>query len=46
MAAGGTLARKYVQEYRPHAIVAIACERDLNKRYTGYKSNSGTRGYK
>jgi hypothetical protein len=29
MAAGGTLARKYVQEYRPHAIVAIACERDL-----------------
>jgi hypothetical protein len=29
MAAGGTLARKYVQEYRPRAIVAIACERDL-----------------
>lgn len=30
IATGGTLARKYVQEYRPHAIVAIACERDLS----------------
>ncbi len=29
MATGGTLARKYVQDYRPKAIVAIACERDL-----------------
>jgi hypothetical protein len=29
MATGGTLARKYVREYRPRAIVAIACERDL-----------------
>ncbi|WP_309294765.1 DUF116 domain-containing protein [Desulfotruncus alcoholivorax] len=29
MATGGTLARKYVREYRPKAIVAIACERDL-----------------
>ncbi|WP_151191900.1 DUF116 domain-containing protein [Desulfotomaculum copahuensis] len=29
MATGGTLARKYVREYRPLAIVAIACERDL-----------------
>lgn len=29
MATGGTLARKFVQEYRPRAIVAIACERDL-----------------
>ncbi len=29
MATGGTLARKLVQEYRPRAIVAIACERDL-----------------
>jgi hypothetical protein len=29
VATGGTLARKYVEEYRPHAIVAIACERDL-----------------
>lgn len=29
MATGGTLARKYVQEYKPRAIVAIACERDL-----------------
>lgn len=26
---GGTLARRYVSEYRPRAIVAIACERDL-----------------
>lgn len=29
IATGGTLARKFVQEYRPRAIVAIACERDL-----------------
>jgi hypothetical protein len=29
MATGGTLARKFVHEYRPRAIVAIACERDL-----------------
>jgi len=29
IASGGTLARKYVQDYRPKAIVAIACERDL-----------------
>lgn len=29
MATGGTLARKFVQEYHPRAIVAIACERDL-----------------
>ncbi len=29
MATGGTLARKYVQDYHPKAIVAIACERDL-----------------
>jgi len=29
IASGGTLARKYVQEYRPRAIVAVACERDL-----------------
>lgn len=29
LATGGTLARKYVKEYRPRAIVAIACERDL-----------------
>lgn len=29
IATGGTLARKYVQDYRPRAIVAIACERDL-----------------
>jgi len=29
VATGGTLARKYVKEYRPRAIVAVACERDL-----------------
>jgi hypothetical protein len=29
IATGGTLARKYVQEYCPRAIVAVACERDL-----------------
>lgn len=29
LATGGTLARKYVAEYQPKAIVAIACERDL-----------------
>jgi hypothetical protein len=29
IATGGTLARKFVQEFRPRAIVAIACERDL-----------------
>lgn len=29
IATGGTLARKYVEEYRPRAIVAVACERDL-----------------
>ena len=26
---GGTLARKMIKEYRPDAVVAIACERDL-----------------
>lgn len=30
IATGGTLARKKVQEYKPKAIVAIACERDLS----------------
>ncbi|MCI1822113.1 MAG: DUF116 domain-containing protein [Megasphaera sp.] len=29
VATGGTLARQIVREYRPQAIVAIACERDL-----------------
>jgi len=29
VATGGTLARKYVKDYRPRAIVAVACERDL-----------------
>ncbi len=26
---GGTLARRYVREFRPKAVIAIACERDL-----------------
>ena len=29
IATGGTLARSFVKKYRPRAIVAIACERDL-----------------
>jgi uncharacterized protein len=29
VASGGTLARKFIQQYRPKAIIAIACERDL-----------------
>jgi len=29
VATGGTMARKYVKENRPRAIVAVACERDL-----------------
>lgn len=30
VASGGTLARRIVAEYRPGAIVAVACERDLS----------------
>jgi hypothetical protein len=29
VATGGTLARKFISEYQPRAVVAIACERDL-----------------
>lgn len=29
IASGGTLARKFIKEIRPSAVVAIACERDL-----------------
>ena len=29
VATGGTFARKFIKEYRPDAVVAIACERDL-----------------
>ncbi len=29
VATGGTLARKWVKEFKPKAIIAIACERDL-----------------
>lgn len=29
VATGGTLARKLIKDYRPRAVVAVACERDL-----------------
>ncbi|MBZ4687181.1 MAG: uncharacterized protein PWQ96_1512 [Clostridia bacterium] len=29
VASGGTLARKFIKEFKPRAVVAIACERDL-----------------
>lgn len=29
VATGGTLARKFIGEFRPRAVIAIACERDL-----------------
>ncbi|MGE5371510.1 MAG: DUF116 domain-containing protein [Solirubrobacterales bacterium] len=30
VATGGTLARKFIKETRPEAVVAVACERDLS----------------
>lgn len=30
VATGGTSARRFVEQYRPQAIVAVACERDLS----------------
>ena len=30
VATGGTLARKYISDFRPQAVVAVACERDLS----------------
>lgn len=30
VATGGTLARKYIKEIKPQAVVAVACERDLS----------------
>ncbi len=30
VATGGTLARKFIKEYRPNGVIAIACERDLS----------------
>lgn len=30
VATGGTLARKFILDYRPQAVVAVACERDLS----------------
>lgn len=38
VASGGTFARKMVKEYRPKAIIAIACERDLT---SGIKDMKG-----
>ncbi|MHB1125979.1 MAG: DUF116 domain-containing protein [Bacillota bacterium] len=29
VATGGTMARKFIKEYKPQAVVAIACEQDL-----------------
>jgi len=29
VATGGTLARKFIEQYHPRAVVAVACERDL-----------------
>jgi len=29
VATGGTLARKWIKEVKPHAVIAVACERDL-----------------
>lgn len=29
VATGGTLARKYIKDIRPKAVIAVACERDL-----------------
>lgn len=29
VATGGTLARKFIKQYKPSAIIAVACERDL-----------------
>lgn len=29
VATGGTLARKFIKEFKPQAIIAVACERDL-----------------
>lgn len=30
VATGGTLARKWIKEHRPKAVIAVACERDLS----------------
>lgn len=29
VATGGTLARKFIEKYHPHGIIAVACEQDL-----------------
>ncbi len=31
VATGGTLARKFIEDYRPSAVIAVACERDLSQ---------------
>lgn len=30
VATGGTLARKFIKEFRPNGVIAVACERDLS----------------
>ena len=31
VATGGTLARKFIEDYRPSGVLAVACERDLSQ---------------
>lgn len=31
VATGGTLARKFIKDYRPAGVIAVACERDLSQ---------------
>ncbi len=31
VATGGTLARKFIEDYRPDGVIAVACERDLSQ---------------
>lgn len=31
VATGGTLARKFIEDYRPAGVIAVACERDLSQ---------------
>lgn len=38
VASGGTFARKFAKEYKPKAIIAIACERDLTSGIRDMKS--------
>ncbi|WP_026893911.1 DUF116 domain-containing protein [Clostridiisalibacter paucivorans] len=38
VATGGTLARQWIKRYKPKAIIAVACERDLISGVTDVKS--------